>query len=189
MPRSDRRRTARTVLRVAVVCSTATCALAPAAWAQTVPASVRACTLETDSLKRLICFDKEVARYTGQPAGDPKQGAPASPSSRETASPPVAKTMSPPPPREDGDDSRDQPAATPPSPGKPRHIAARIVRIEPFPDAIVVHLDNDQVWEQVQEAAADVNLHTGDTVSIDREMGSYWLSGTGGSAMKVKRKK
>lgn len=68
-------------------------------------------------------------------------------------------------------------------------MAARIVSIENFSDAMVVHLDNDQVWEQVQEASADLNLHAGDVISIDRELGSYWLSGTGSAAMNVKRRK
>jgi hypothetical protein len=148
------------------------CALAPAAWAQTVPASVRACTLETDSLKRLVCFDKEVARYTGQQPST--QGAAPS---RDPVSPSVATTTSLPAPAPD--------AA---APSKPQHIAAHIVSIENFPDAMIVHLDNAQVWEQIQEASADVNLHTGDSVSIDREMGSYWLSGSG-APMKVRQKK
>jgi hypothetical protein len=53
---------------------------------------------------------------------------------------------------------------------------------------MVVHLDNNQVWEQIQEASADVNLHKGDSVTIDREMGSYWLSGSG-APMKVRQRK
>lgn len=67
MPRSDSTRAVRAVRLIALVSSLAACVLMPAAWAQTIPASVRACTLETDSLKRLVCFDKEVARYMGQP--------------------------------------------------------------------------------------------------------------------------
>src|SRR5581483_8085097 len=70
----------------------------------------------------------------------------------------------------------------------PRHIAARIVRVENFPDAIVVHLDNGQVWQQVQEASAAVNLRAGDTVTIDREMAAYWLSGKDGVVVKVRQK-
>jgi hypothetical protein len=163
--------------RVAAAGCLVSCALAPAAGsaAETVPASVRACTLETDSLKRLICFDKEVARYTGQP--EAKQGAPAAP---------VAKAA---PPPAGSDAAADESPAPPPVPSKPPHITARIVKIEDFADEMVLHLDNNQVWEQVQEAPADMNLHTGDTISIDRELGSYWLSGANGTAMKVKEKK
>jgi len=64
-------------------------AVAPAARAESVPASVRACTLETDSLKRLICFDREVARYSDQPStGDAKQ-VPVGPSARDLRSQPT----------------------------------------------------------------------------------------------------
>jgi hypothetical protein len=149
-------------------------ALAPAARAESVPASIRACTLETDSLKRLICFDRELARYSDQPStGGAKQVPPAAAASPIGAAAPATPAA----------------PAAPAAPAKPpRHTSARIVSIESFPDALVVHLDNDQVWEQIQVASADVNLHAGDTVSIDREMGSFWLSGTNGVAMKVKQK-
>jgi hypothetical protein len=164
-------------------------AVAPAARAESVPASVRACILETDSLKRLICFDREVARYSDQPAtGDSKQVPPAGPPARDLRSQPTTPKVLPGPPREDRSDSGDQPTAAAPA-KSPRHIAARVLSIENFPDALVVHLDNDQVWQQIQEAPADVNLHAGDTVSIDRELGSFWLSGSNGVAIKVKQKK
>jgi len=166
-------------------------ALTPAARAESVPASIRACTLETDSLKRLVCFDRELARYSDQPStGDAKRVPPASPPARDLRSEPTTPKVPPGPPREDRSDSGDQPPVAPAAPAKePRHIAARIVSVENFPDALVVHLDNDQVWEQIQEAPADMNLHAGDTISIDRELGSFWLSGRSGTAMKVKRKK
>jgi hypothetical protein len=194
MPRSDGRSTARATVLAALLSATMTCIAAPAAQAESVPASVRACTLETDSLKRLICFDREVARYSGEPsAGDAKQVPPAA--APDLRAQPTTPKVPPGPPREDQSGSADQPAApaaaaAAPAPVKlPRHIAARIVSIESFPDTLVVHLDNAQVWEQIQEASADVNLHAGDSVSIDREMGSYWLSGSGGTAIKVRQKK
>jgi hypothetical protein len=152
-------------------------ALAPAARADSVPASIRACTLETDSLKRLVCFDRELARYRDQPStGDAKQVPSAAAAAPVGAAAAGAATAAPAAP--------DPPVA----PAKPRHTAARIVGIENFPDALVLHLDNGQVWEQIQVASADVNLHQGDTVTIDREMGSFWLSGGNGAAMKVKQK-
>jgi len=192
MGRSNRTGSAAVVSQAALVCLALVFALglAPIARADSVPASIRACALESDSLKRLICFDREVARYSGQPAtGDAKQVPPATPPGRDLRSQPTTPKV---PPREDQSDSGDQPAApaAAAAPVKlPRHIAARVVSIERFPDAIVVHLDNQQVWEQIQEASADLNLHAGDTVSIDREMGSYWLSGSGGTAIKVRQKK
>lgn len=183
------------VSQAALVCSALiyALALAPIAHADSLPAGIRACALESDSLKRLVCFDREVARYSSQPStGDAKQVPPASPPARDLRSQATTPKVPPGPPREDQSESGDQPAvaAAPPAPAKaPRHIAARIVSIEDFPDAIVVHLDNEQVWEQIQEASAGVSLHAGDTVSIDREMGSYWLSGRGGTAVKVRQKK
>jgi hypothetical protein len=196
MQRSDRRSSAAVVSQAALVCPALiyALALAPIARADSVPASIRACALESDSLKRLICFDREVARYSGQPStGDAKQVPPASPPARDLRAQPTTPRVPPGPPQEDQSGSADQPAApatAAAAPVKlPRHIAARIVSIESFPDAIVVHLDNEQVWEQIQEASADVNLHAGDAVSIDREMGSYWLSGSGGTAIKVRQKK
>jgi len=183
MARSGSTQTVKATGRIALVSSLAAWVFTPAVWAQTIPASVRACTLETDSLKRLVCFDKEVARYMGQPPAT--QGAapsPPAPPNRSTDPPAVAAAPAPALP------ASAPPAPAAPAPDKPRHIAAHILSIEPFPDAMVVHLDNNQVWEQIQEAPADVNLHTGDPVTIDREMGSYWLSGKG-AAMKVRQKK
>jgi len=194
MPRSYFRGGAAAAVQGARLCPALICALvlAPLAHAESVPASVRACTLETDSLKRLICFDREVARYSDQPStGGATPAAPGVPPTRDLRSQPTTPKVPPGPPREDRSDSGDQPVApaAPAAAPKPRHIAARIVSIENFPDALVLHLDNDQVWQQIQEASADANLHAGDTVSIDRELGSYWLSGSNGVAIKVKQKK
>jgi hypothetical protein len=195
MPRSDRRHPAAVVSGLALLGAALTQVLVPVARADSLPASIRACAQESDSLKRLICFDKEVARYNDQPSA----GAPpaASSSGRDLRSQPTTPTVKPGPPREDRSDSSGSvqtpstaatspPAQTPASP--PRHITARILSIENFPDAIVVHLDNGQVWQQIQEATASVSLRPGDTVSIDREMAAFWLSGKDGVAVKVRQK-
>ncbi len=79
---------------------------------------------------------------------------------------------------------RPSPAAS----GESALIAARVVRIENYEDEIIVHLDNGQVWQQVEEAQADANLRPGDAVTIVRSSGSYWLSGRNGAALKVRRK-
>ena len=63
-----------------------------AAFAQSLPPSVAACTSEKDSLARLVCFDREVAKYT-QPAA---RVAP-TPAIPATVSPP-AVTVAPTPP-------------------------------------------------------------------------------------------
>ena len=74
------------------------------------------------------------------------------------------------------------------APAQSKHITARVVSIDDRRDDVVVRLDNGQVWEQEQPAPADLNLQRGETVTIDKELGSYWLAGRSGTAMKVMRK-
>ena len=61
--------------------------------AQSLPSSVAACAAEKDSLNRLVCFDREVAKYS-QPAAAvaPKPATPAAP----PPPPPVAAVTPPP---------------------------------------------------------------------------------------------
>ena len=69
-------------------------------------------------------------------------------------------------------------------------MAARVASIENRRGTLVVLLDNGQVWEQTQEAAADMNLHSGDSVTIDKGLlETYWLGGRSGAVIKVKRTK
>lgn len=171
--------TASGVAWVGLAGAVALCALSPAVSAESVPAGLRACAQEPDSLKRLICFDREIARYSDQPAAtsDGKRIPPGGSPAREPRVEPATAGAAAPT------------AGAAEAPKAPKHVAAQIVSIENFPDAIVVHLNNGQVWEQIQEASADANLHAGDAVSIDRELGSFWLSGKSGVAVKVKQKK
>ncbi len=70
-----------------------------------------------------------------------------------------------------------------------KHLTARVVNIEYPHGEMVLHLDNGQVWEQVQEATADMNLRAGDTVTIDKGMlGAYWLGSRSGGTVKVRQK-
>jgi hypothetical protein len=142
----------------------ATALVAHAAKADSLPPSVAACAAEHDIGKRLACYDREVARF-----------APVSPGAEVKAATVVA-------PGNSGVASGTQPAA------EPAHIAASIVSIESYADEIVLHLSNGQIWQQVQAAEADPNLHPGDAVTIDRSLGSYWLSGRSGIALKVRRR-
>jgi hypothetical protein len=68
----------------------------------------------------------------------------------------------------------------------PKHIAARIVSIDHFPDYVVVHLDNQQTWKQVSDSSGSATLHNGESVTIDREVGTYWLAGAKGDSVQVK---
>jgi hypothetical protein len=53
---------------------------------------------------------------------------------------------------------------------------------------LVLHLDNDQVWEQTEDGP-DLRLRAGEAVNIDRGLlGAYWLSPASGRlAIKVRR--
>jgi len=63
-----------------------------------------------------------------------------------------------------------------------------VVSIERVPNEMVLHLDNGQVWQELQSVSGDLSLREGDTVKIDKHFGSYWLSGPHVSSMKVRQK-
>jgi hypothetical protein len=70
----------------------------------------------------------------------------------------------------------------------PQHVTARIVSIDHRPNELSWHLDNGQVWQEVQGMAGDLSLREGDTVKIDKHLGSYWLSGPHVASMRVRLK-
>ncbi|HJS90479.1 MAG TPA: hypothetical protein VJ738_10985 [Steroidobacteraceae bacterium] len=72
--------------------------------------------------------------------------------------------------------------------GGSSHLTAHIIRLERWPDAMVLHLDNGQVWQQIGRASGDLSLRAGDEVSIDKHLGSYWLSSRHVSNMQVRLK-
>lgn len=129
--------------------------------ADSLPASVRSCATEADPSRRLACYDQEVARY---PEAPPRIDAKTKPGENQRATQDIART-------------------------EPRHVTARVVSLEGSQDSLVVHLDNGQVWEQVQDATADMNLSAGSTITIDKSLGSYWLGGRSAGVMKVEQKK
>jgi hypothetical protein len=162
-------------------------ALFTQAWAaESLPASVRACAAEVDRERRLDCFDREVARF-------PDSKAP----SQATRTQPAARPA--PPPNTPVPPAAAQTAATPPAPdagsteassgtAKPGRIAARLVSIDRAANEMVLHLDNGQTWEEVQSVAGDLSLKVGDNVTIDKRLGSHWLTGPHVSGMKVRQR-
>ena len=60
--------------------------------------------------------------------------------------------------------------------------------LDRWPDAMVLHLDNGQVWQQIGRASGDLSLQVGDSVTIEEHMGSYWLSARHVSNMQVRLK-
>ncbi|HEY0341859.1 MAG TPA: hypothetical protein VGC34_13715 [Steroidobacteraceae bacterium] len=155
---------------------------------ETLPASVRACAAETDSLRRLMCYDKEVARFPAPTAA--AKTAPAPQTAPAVAAPPVPTRQSAPstaPPAVTSSTSAAPPAESTTG-ADSKHITARVVSIERVPNEMVLHLDNGQVWQEVQSVSGDLSLKEGDTVQIDKHLGSYWLSGPHVSSMKVRQK-
>lgn len=67
-------------------------------------------------------------------------------------------------------------------------LTAQVSSLERWPDAMVLHLDNGQVWQQTGRASGDLSLHEGDRVTIRKHLGSYWLSSRYVSNMKVRLK-
>jgi hypothetical protein len=51
---------------------------------------------------------------------------------------------------------------------------------------MVLHLDNGQVWQQIEPASGSLTLRVGDSVTIEKHLGSYWLSSRYVSDMKVR---
>jgi hypothetical protein len=132
------------------------------ACADSLPPGLIACSKLSDVLQRLACYDKEIARVTQE---SPPLAA-ATPAATTT---PVAQT---------------KPGT---KPAGVTHVAAHIVSIEGGGDSLVVHLDNGQVWKQVEKADATLGLRVGDRVTIDRGFGeSFWLSGPSQATMQVK---
>jgi hypothetical protein len=172
--------------------------IAQAGAAESLPASVRACTAETDRDRRLDCFDREVARFpdststsqTGRAQPAPQRAptlpaASAAPAAQTAAEAPAAKAPS----TSTSSGTAAEPAARKTeNAGKPGRIAARLVSIERAPNEMVLHLDNGEVWEEVQSVAGDLSLKVGDNITIDKRLGSYWLTGPHVSGMKVRQK-
>lgn len=174
------------------LCILPVCALAQAA----VPAELRACAAEANSARRLACYDREIARLSATPARtrQPSTGpAPAGsdlPASAVTQSPHAAPAASAPPtvanrePATQHHTSRWRFLTG----GASSRLTAHISRLDRWPNAMVLHLDNGQVWQQTGRASGDLSLHVGDSVTIEKHLGSYWLSSRYVSDMQVRLK-
>lgn len=154
-------------------------ALAPAmtasqVFAQTLPASVLACADETDVLKRLACYDREVARYRAPP---PAANAPVT-ASPETAAADFGMN---------GELKRKEGAATA-QPAKLDKLTARVSSISSRPTGEAIYtLESGQVWVEA-EPASHLPLHPGEEVTIDRGvLGAFYLSSAEVRGLRVKR--
>jgi hypothetical protein len=145
---------------------------------------VLSCAAESDRDRRLECYDRAVAAYTAALAGGKRDSVAGGAPLPATATP--APAGSAPLPAKAAPAAAATTAEKPVTPEPPRHVAARISSIEHFPDYIVVHLDNQQTWKQVSDSPGSLVLRNGDSVTIDKQMGSYWLAGPKGEAVQVR---
>jgi len=191
-------------MRWSVVCVLPFCSVPGGVWAQNVPARLRACAAETDSARRLACYDREMARLSQPPVAAASPAAAPSPPKPDLAATapaapavpagraPASNPMKPPPA------AAPQTAATPAphrswvgkilgSSSSPP-VTAQIASLDRSPNAMVLHLDNGQVWQQIGRASGDLTLEVGDSVTIAKHLGSYWLSASHVSDMQVRLK-
>lgn len=207
----------RTQLRrmvVTMMCALPLCYLPGGVLAQSVFAGLRACTRQADPGRRLACYDMEMERLsqpaastppvTSTPAVTPAPAAkpigrgsgptpanPDLPASHAAAAVPPAAAPTSVSPKRAGRDS--------PTPRRPpvwkilaggdasSRLTAHVAHLDRSPDAMVLQLDNGQVWRQIGRASGDLSLHEGDNVTIEKHLGSYWLSSRYISNMQVRQ--
>jgi hypothetical protein len=184
------------------------CGFSGAALAQNVSAGLRACTREADPGRRLACYDREMGRrsppaVTSAPAvSSAPQAQAVRPASGPTpANPDLPPREAAPPPGTAAPTSPSGQTASRESPaprrapvwrifaggGASSRLTAHVARLERSPDAMILHLDNGQVWRQIGRASGDLSLHEGDSVTIEEHLGSYWLSSRYVSNMQVRQ--
>jgi hypothetical protein len=165
---------------------------------------VRSCESQADDAARLRCYDRGVARFKGavdSATSDPRCTNRDSPVGSAAGPKPTSVTQSP------ATASPTNTAETAEGFGltsgqilakqsgeertRPlKRVTAHIVTLSQRSGGkLVLHLDNNQVWEQSEEGP-DLRMRTGDSITIDRGMlGAYWLSVPSGphGAIKVRR--
>ena len=165
-------------------------AVAPCGASEALPASLRACVVETDADRRLACYDKEVARLINEQEHSdvvpPAEAGSAAQSHQAIEPRPDAGLHGP-----KRSSAEDQFGGRPKDAGgepKLQRLQARIVTISYRPRGrLGLGLDNGQVWEQSEEGP-DLKLKVGDVVTIQTGLlGAYWLSAYSHRAIKVQR--
>jgi hypothetical protein len=172
---------------LSALCALALAGLAAPVSAQNVPPALRACAAESNSGRRLACYDREMARLTTPSRSTPPLSTPPAspaPAPRAVASTPAAPQSA----------SRATPAHHASrlwnvfGGGSSSRVTAHVASLDRWPDAMVLHLDNGQVWQQIGRASGDLSLQVGDSVTIEKHLGSYWLSAAHVSNMQVRLK-
>lgn len=149
---------------------------------QSLEEAVRACAAETDVLQRLACYDRAAAQLGAAPA-------PAPPTAAATAESPAAGARPAAVPPEGEFGVRNGPLAQRRSAAPPKEITAAVtlIRMRRSDGALVISLDNDQIWMQNQPTEY-FPLKVGDTVRIrSAALGSYMLFAPSKRATRVTR--
>lgn len=177
----------------------ASAVIVPQVFAQTLPPSVIACADETDVLKRLSCYDREVARYRTRPAASAT--APSAPSG--TTAPVAASTAPGAQVASAGTSSpaeqqaefgmnaelkRKEQGSSAAEPVKLDKLTARIASLSyKARGESILTLDDGQVWEEA-ENESHVPYRVGDEVTIKRGvLGAFYLSTSVVRGIRVKR--
>ena len=152
---------------------------------------------EPDFHPRLACY-AEMARLPWRQAVQPAASPPPAPPPPPAAPPPPPQSSAPPAsamaqaPRADVSTPATSPAAHSGQHGGHRaspsrrfgralsaatqsRVTAHVASLDRSPNSMVLHLDNGQVWQQIGRASGDLTLRVGDSVTIERHLGSYWL--------------
>lgn len=147
--------------------------------AQGLPKAVLACASETDPARRLDCYDRAVAQSAMAPTAAP--GRQATPAATAATAATTAATAA--------EASKAAPATRTPRPVKVARptYTATVTGVRTAPRAgSSVTLDNGEVWLQ-NDLDATLALKAGDQVTIrPGALGSTWLVGPSGGAMKVR---
>jgi hypothetical protein len=164
------------------------------ALAQEASDGLRACAAESDSARRLACYDREMGHKPApstRPAGPAGAGHPVNGTSAQAmqASPSTPTQKATPQAADHDAPARLRlPTWKMLAGGDAWQLMAHVSSLERWPDAMVLHLDNGQIWQQTGRATGDLSLQEGDSVTIAKHLGSYWLSSRHVSNMKVRLK-
>ena len=157
-------------------------ALRAAESVQSPPPNVRACVAETDPGKRLACYDREMARSSETPSAAP------APAAAAVTAPATKMATTPAPERTPAAVVHSEDTVVHAKTAEqllPQHISARIVKIEVLPYRLIFHLDNEQAWTHERDASIGTNFRVGESVTLDRIFGSYWISTPTTTRLKV----
>lgn len=181
-------------LTCVLACGAALCALPAIGRTQSLPESIRACAAQTDAGRRHACYDREVGRILESEKKASAQRRAATPCCAKSArieprsapaaqAAPVARTA-----QTAAAATRAPTAPRAPTRHEPDRISARVASIDNSPDVLILHLDNGETWQQTDTTTGALSLRPGDRITIEKHLGSYWLSARHISGMRVRRR-